>query len=179
MEPGWGTNKRSQEIYFSVLYFVSVNLSLMHLLWTKLLLAEVLSPALLLILFIFELNQHSKEEQDMHSCSHLQRRKDMQPPVTQLIHFSTSNTYHHFALGNNLASHPQAYTKNSEKCLDNWWIFELKFHIVDCLPLKKKQSRNTQHFPFAGLTVFKFKCGLVKKNVGLLGSIFRKFCLFD
>lgn len=146
MEPGWGTNKRSKEIYFLVLTFISVNLSLMHLLRTKLLLAEVLSPALLLILFLFELNQHSKEEQDMHSCSPLQKRKDMQPPVTQLIHFSTSNTYHHFALGNNLASHPQAYTKSSEKCLDNWWIFELKFHNVDCLPLKKNRAETLNIF---------------------------------
>lgn len=70
----------------------------------------------------------------------------MQPPVTQLIHFSTSNTYHHFALGNNLASHPQAYTKSSEKCLDNWWIFELKFHIVDCLPLKKNRAETLNIF---------------------------------
>lgn len=48
-------------------------------------------------------------ERTGHACLlRLQRRKDMQPPATgvgntQLMHLSTSDTYHRLALSNNLA----------------------------------------------------------------------------
>lgn len=108
MEPGWSAREKNQEKHFAVFICVPVHLSLMYLLCIKLLLEEVLSPALLLILFLFELNQHPKKGQDMNPCPCLQRRKDMQPPATsvgntQLMHFSASHTYQCLAVGNNLA----------------------------------------------------------------------------
>lgn len=98
MEPGWNIKENNQEKYFMVLICISAYLACIYLLRTKLLLAEVLSPAPLLILFLFELNQHPKKGQDMHPCFCLQRRKDSQPPATnmgntQLMHFPTSDTY--------------------------------------------------------------------------------------
>lgn len=115
----------------------------------------------------------------MHPCSHHRRRKDRQSPVTSVentkpMHFSASNTYHDFALGNNLTSHPQVYTNSSEKCLDSWWIFELVWGFIlwRLSASEKKQSRTTQHFHFSGFTVFKSKGGTTKKFMGLHLGIF-------
>lgn len=103
MEPGWHTWEKSQEKIFYSLDLHTCALVTHALAMHK---ATTGSPALLLVLLL--LNQHPKKAQSMHPCPCLQRRSNMEPPATsmgnkQLMHFSTSNTYQHLALGNDLA----------------------------------------------------------------------------
>lgn len=72
MTPGCGTSKK----YFAFLVYIPVHLSFMHLLYTKLLLAEMLSPAPLPIPLLSELNQHPQMGEDTHPVPQLSKKEE-------------------------------------------------------------------------------------------------------
>lgn len=146
--------EKSQEIYFSVLFFISVNLSLTYLLSTVAVRKNAQSsPALgsfpIWMKPTFQKRTRSASlfppsKKEGHATSSHKCGKHTTDAFFYKQHLPA------FCLGNNLASNPEAHTSSSEKHLDNWWIFELSWGFVlwrlSASEKKPEQNHSTFYF---------------------------------